>query len=33
VLKVSEPRQRAGGVKVGDVATLIARLKSEAKVL
>jgi electron transfer flavoprotein beta subunit len=33
VLKVSEPRARAGGVKVADVATLVAKLKTEAKVI
>ncbi|WP_022982530.1 electron transfer flavoprotein subunit beta/FixA family protein [Ideonella sp. B508-1] len=33
VLKVSEPKVRAGGVKVADVATLVAKLKNEAKVI
>ena len=32
-LKVSEPKKRAGGVKVPDVATLVDRLRNEAKVL
>ncbi|MDD2609001.1 MAG: electron transfer flavoprotein subunit beta/FixA family protein [Giesbergeria sp.] len=32
-LKVSEPPQRGAGVKVADVATLVAKLKTEAKVL
>ena len=32
-LKVSEPAQRAAGVKVPDVATLVTKLKTEAKVL
>jgi electron transfer flavoprotein beta subunit len=33
VVKVSEPPQRAGGIKVPDVATLVAKLKTEAKAL
>jgi electron transfer flavoprotein beta subunit len=33
VLKVSEPKARAGGVKVPDVATLLNKLKNEAKVI
>jgi electron transfer flavoprotein beta subunit len=32
-LKVTEPAQRSAGVKVPDVATLVAKLKTEAKVL
>ncbi len=32
-LKVSEPPKRGAGVKVPDVATLVARLKNEAKVI
>jgi electron transfer flavoprotein beta subunit len=32
-LKVAEPPARKAGVKVPDVATLIAKLKGEAKVL
>ena len=32
-LKVSEPAQRSAGVKVPDVATLVAKLKNEAKVV
>jgi electron transfer flavoprotein beta subunit len=32
-LKVSEPAGRKAGVKVPDVATLVAKLKTEAKVL
>jgi electron transfer flavoprotein beta subunit len=32
-LKVSEPPQRKAGVKVPDVATLVAKLKNEAKVI
>jgi electron transfer flavoprotein beta subunit len=32
-LKVSEPPKRAGGVRVADVAELVAKLKTEAKVL
>jgi electron transfer flavoprotein beta subunit len=32
-LKVVEPPKRGAGVKVPDVATLIARLKTEAKVI
>ena len=33
VLKVSEPPKRSAGVKVPDVATLVSKLKNEAKVL
>ncbi|WP_439588342.1 electron transfer flavoprotein subunit beta/FixA family protein [Hydrogenophaga sp.] len=33
VLKVVEPPRRSAGVKVPDVATLVARLKNEAKVI
>ena len=32
-LKVAEPPKRAAGVKVADVATLVEKLKAEAKVL
>jgi electron transfer flavoprotein beta subunit len=32
-LKVSEPPKRCAGVKVPDVATLVAKLKNEAKVI
>jgi electron transfer flavoprotein beta subunit len=32
-LKVSEPPQRGAGVKVPDVATLVAKLKNDAKVI
>jgi len=32
-LKVSEPPQRSAGIKVPDVATLVAKLKNEAKVI
>jgi electron transfer flavoprotein beta subunit len=32
-LKVSEPPQRGAGVKVADVAALVAKLKNEAKVI
>src|ERR1700761_3754625 len=32
-LKVSEPTKRGAGVKVPDVATLVAKLKNEAKVI
>jgi electron transfer flavoprotein beta subunit len=32
-LKVSEPPKRSAGVKVPDVATLVAKLKTEAKVI
>ena len=32
-LKVSEPPKRGAGVKVPDVATLVAKLKTEAKVI
>ncbi|MCA3867405.1 MAG: electron transfer flavoprotein subunit beta/FixA family protein, partial [Burkholderia sp.] len=33
VLSVNEPPKRAAGVKVPDVQTLVAKLKTEAKVL
>jgi electron transfer flavoprotein beta subunit len=33
VLKVEEPPTRSAGVKVPDVATLVAKLKNEAKVI
>lgn len=33
VLKVSEPPKRSAGIKVPDVATLVAKLKNEAKVI
>ena len=33
VLKVSEPPKRGAGMKVPDVATLVAKLKNEAKVI
>lgn len=33
VLKVTEPPERSGGIKVADVAELVHRLKNEAKVL
>ena len=32
-LKVSEPPKRSAGIKVSDVATLVAKLKNEAKVI
>ncbi len=32
-LKIAEPPQRSAGIKVPDVATLIAKLKNEAKVI
>ena len=32
-LKVSEPPKRGAGIKVADVATLVAKLKTEAKVI
>ena len=32
-LKVTEPAQRSAGIKVPDVATLVAKLKNEAKVI
>jgi electron transfer flavoprotein beta subunit len=32
-LKVAEPAKRGAGVKVPDVATLVAKLKTEAKVI
>jgi electron transfer flavoprotein beta subunit len=33
ILKVSEPPKRSAGIKVPDVATLVAKLKNEAKVI
>ena len=33
VLKVAEPPKRSAGIKVPDVATLVAKLKTEAKVI
>jgi electron transfer flavoprotein beta subunit len=30
---VTEPQARAGGIKVADVATLLDKLKTEAKVI
>ena len=33
ILKVTEPPKRAAGIKVPDVATLVAKLKNEAKVI
>jgi electron transfer flavoprotein beta subunit len=33
VLRVSEPPQRSAGIKVPDVATLVAKLRNEAKVI
>jgi len=33
VLKVSEPPKRSAGIKVADVATLVAKLKNDAKVI
>ena len=33
VLKVSEPPKRSAGIKVPDVATLVAKLRNEAKVI
>ena len=33
VIKVTAPAQRSGGVKVADVAELVEKLKSEAKVI
>jgi electron transfer flavoprotein beta subunit len=33
ILKVTEPAKRGAGVKVPDVATLVAKLKNEAKVI
>ena len=33
LLKVSEPKARAGGIKVPDVTTLLNKLKTEAKVI
>ena len=32
-LKVAEPAKRQAGVKVADVAELVAKLKNEAKVI
>jgi electron transfer flavoprotein beta subunit len=32
-LKVSEPPSRKAGIKVPDVATLVAKLRNEAKVI
>ena len=32
-LKVTEPPKRSAGIKVPDVATLVAKLKHEAKVI
>jgi electron transfer flavoprotein beta subunit len=32
-LKVEEPPKRAAGIKVPDVATLVAKLRTEAKVI
>jgi electron transfer flavoprotein beta subunit len=32
-LKVSEPPKRSAGIKVPDVATLVSKLKTEAKVI
>jgi electron transfer flavoprotein beta subunit len=32
-LKVEEPAKRQGGIKVGSVAELIEKLKSEARVI
>jgi electron transfer flavoprotein beta subunit len=32
-LKVSEPPKRSAGIRVPDVATLVAKLKNEAKVI
>jgi electron transfer flavoprotein beta subunit len=32
-VKVSEPPARKAGIKVPDVATLVAKLKTEAKVI
>jgi len=32
-LKVMEPPKRSAGIKVPDVATLVAKLKNEAKVI
>ncbi|HXD07422.1 MAG TPA: electron transfer flavoprotein subunit beta/FixA family protein, partial [Burkholderiaceae bacterium] len=32
-LKVSEPAKRSAGIKVPDVATLVSKLKNEAKVI
>jgi electron transfer flavoprotein beta subunit len=32
-LKVSEPSRRSAGIKLPDVATLVAKLKHDAKVI
>jgi electron transfer flavoprotein beta subunit len=32
-LKVAEPPKRSAGIKVPDVATLVAKLKNDAKVI
>jgi electron transfer flavoprotein beta subunit len=32
-VKVNEPAQRQAGIKVADVATLVAKLRDEAKVI
>jgi electron transfer flavoprotein beta subunit len=32
-LKLAEPPRRSAGIKVPDVATLVAKLKNEAKVI
>jgi electron transfer flavoprotein beta subunit len=32
-LKVSEPPKRSAGIKVPDVATLVSKLKNDAKVI
>jgi electron transfer flavoprotein beta subunit len=32
-LKVTEPPKRSAGIKVPDVATLVAKLRNEAKVI
>jgi electron transfer flavoprotein beta subunit len=32
-LKVNEPPKRSAGIKVPDVATLVSKLKNEAKVI
>ncbi|MEK7246467.1 MAG: electron transfer flavoprotein subunit beta/FixA family protein, partial [Pseudomonadota bacterium] len=33
ILKVAEPPKRSAGVRVADVADLVARLRNEAKVI
>ena len=33
LLKVTEPAKRKGGIKVPDVATLVDKLRNEAKVI